>query len=133
MKYLKKAFVVFLNKKTIDRHGGHFVAPYNLLKSESLDFVIEAVQATVFGQELYPSIHDKAAVYMHSIISNHVFQDGNKRTGLEAALLFLELNNHRINPNLNNDALYDFTMQVADGSLSLDEVREWFHTNIISI
>ena len=95
--------------------------------------MIEAVQATVFGQELYPSIHDKAAVYMHSIISNHVFQDGNKRTGLEAALLFLELNNHRINPNLNNDALYDFTMQVADGSLSLDEVREWFHTNIISI
>ena len=133
MKYLKKAFIVFLNKKTIKSHGGHFVEPHNLLKSESLDFVVDAAQATVFGQELYTKIHDKAAVYMHSIIANHVFQDGNKRTGLEAALLFLEMNNHKINPDLTNDSIYYFTIKVADGSLTLDEVKEWFRINVTPI
>lgn len=38
-----------------------------------------------------PSVSDKAGLYMFNIISNHIFSDGNKRTGLEAALLFVDL------------------------------------------
>jgi death-on-curing protein len=130
MRYLKKSFIVFINKKSIDRHGGQFIQPYNLLRDESLDFLVESVQESVFGQELYPGIHDKAAVYMHSIIGNHIFSDGNKRTGLESALLFLELNNYKLNPDLTDDDLYNFTIKVAEGKMTLDEVRAWFRSHI---
>lgn len=68
---------------------------------------------------------------MFNIISNHVFQDGNKRTGLESAILFLKLNSFRINRELENTTIFDFTIDVGSGQISLDEVRNWFaeHTS----
>jgi len=81
-------------------------------------------------------------VYMHSIIANHAFSDGNKRTGLEAALLFLRLNGYRIkihldasvlNSNFGADRqkhLENFTLSVASGALSLEQVQAWFRANI---
>ena len=76
----------------------------------------------MFGQQMYPTVPDKAALYMHSIISNHVFQDGNKRTGLGAALAFCEINDWEVISN----ELFDFTVAVASGKRDLDSVRAWF-------
>ncbi|WP_116126290.1 Fic family protein [Lewinella sp. IMCC34183] len=81
MGYLSKEEVIYINHATVQRFGGHFVSPNNLLHAQSLDYLVESVSSVVFGDSLYPALHDKAAVYMFSIISNHVFQDGNKRTG----------------------------------------------------
>ncbi len=78
---------------TVEQHGGNFVPPDNFLNEEPLDYLLEAVESRIYGNPLYPELHQKAGVYMFNIIGNHIFQDGNKRTGLEAALLFLELNN----------------------------------------
>lgn len=81
---------------------------------------------------------------MFNIISNHVFQDGNKRTGLEAALLFLKINGWRLIdndivnfmategdywPNITPDELYKFTMAVASGQYDLEGMRAWFATH----
>lgn len=73
---------------------------------------------------------------MFSIISNHIFSDGNKRTGLEAALLFLRLNNWHLRvgdlgqdeaiDGISLNDLYNFTIAVASGELDLDAVRAWF-------
>jgi death-on-curing protein len=68
---------------------------------------------------------------MHSIISNHVFNDGNKRTGLESAIIFLRLNGHRLDYDLTHDEIYNITIRVASGELSLKETQEWFKANII--
>ena len=100
MIYLNKADIVFINGKTIDVHGGNFLPPYNFLHEENLDYLTEAVQAEMFGQPLYPTISDKAAVYCYNIICNHIFSDGNKRTGLEAALSFMKLNSFRLTKDL---------------------------------
>jgi len=54
----------------------------------------------MFGAPLYLEIHDKAAVYMFNIITNHIFQDENKRTGLEGALIFLDENGYFIKQEL---------------------------------
>jgi len=145
MEYLLKDDVILINRKTIERHGGNFIPPFNFLYEDSLNYLIDAVSAKMFGEEIYPSISDKAGLLMFNIISNHVFQDGNKRTGLEAALLFLRLNDYRLSNQLirfglsenaamvadsNEKILIDFILQVASGKTSLSDVQEWFQSNI---
>lgn len=117
----------------MSEHGGNFMPPDDFLHEENLDYLIEAVQAKMFGATLYPNISDKAAVYCYNIICNHIFSDGNKRTGLEAALDLLKLNHHRLNKSLPNSQLYDFIIKVASGLSSLEECQAWFVENIVPI
>jgi death on curing protein len=131
--YLEKEDITFINQRTVSEHGGNFMPPNNFLHEENLDYLIDAVQAEMFGAELYPNISDKAAVYCYNIICNHIFSDGNKRTGLEAALAFLKLNNYRLNKLLPNSALYDFIIKVASGQSSLEECQAWFADNIVPL
>ena len=53
-------------------------------------------QASFGGEDLYPTIIDKAAALFHSLIFNHPFLDGNKRIGVLVMLTFLKMNNHPI-------------------------------------
>jgi death-on-curing protein len=58
---------------------------------------------------------DKAAVYCHNIICNHIFSDGNKRTGLGAALVFLNLNGLDISQTITDEILTAFILKIASG------------------
>lgn len=131
--YLEKEDIIFINQRTVAKHGGNFVPPHNFLHEESLDYLLEAVQAELFDESLYPTISDKAALYCFTIISNHIFTDGNKRTGLEAALAFLKLNGMRLNRSLPHDDLYNFIIKVASGQSSLEECRAWFELHSVTI
>jgi death on curing protein len=128
MRYLTKTQIILINHATVEEHGGNFVPPSNLLHETNLDYLLEAVQSEMFGTPLYPEIEDKAAVYMFNIVCNHVFSDENKRTGLAAALIFLNVN--RLKMNLEKQELHDFTVKVASGKSSLEECREWFKEHI---
>jgi death on curing protein len=146
MNYLTKAFIEKVNFRTVKAHGGNFVPPSNFLHEESLDYLIEAVQAEMFGAPLYPSISDKAGYIFFNIIGNHIFQDGNKRTGLEAALLFLEKNGYQLKDELiqvkNEEKnipseigsvqgiLFDFVIEAASGKLNLEDCQTWIAANI---
>ena len=144
MYYLSRAQIITRNQLTVERHGGNFVPPENLLNAEPLDYLVETVQASMFGQPLYPTVADKAALYMFNIISNHVFQDGNKRTGLAIMLVFIELNGWKLideltpvpfdveelgSGNSQRDEIYRLTVAVASGLMNLDECRTWFAAN----
>lgn len=107
MRLLKKEEVVFLNKNNVSRFGGNFVPPYNFLNESSLDYLVDIVDAELFGEAMYPQIYQKASIYLFNIISNHVFTDGNKRTGLDACLLLLEFNGYQLNNLVNNPILTD--------------------------
>jgi death on curing protein len=85
----------------------------------------------MFDEPLYPKLSDKAGLYMYNIIANHVFSDGNKRTGLEAAILFLDLNGYRISKELPKHEVYNFTIKVASGESNLQECQTWFGLNIV--
>lgn len=132
IQYLTKQRVIRLNKATIDAHGGNFMPPDNFLHEENLDYLLEAVQAEMFGEPLYPTISDKAAVYCYNIICNHIFTDGNKRTGLGAGLIFLNMNKHDLQSSIDNPTLTDFIIKIASGQSSLEECRTWFSINVIS-
>jgi death-on-curing protein len=72
-------------------------------------------RTTAFGDDAYPSIHDKAASLLHSIARNHPLVDGNKRLALAATIAFYGVNGLRL--TLSNDEAYDLVMAVAAGQL----------------
>jgi death on curing protein len=133
MNFLSKNRIIQLNKATIKAHGGNFVPPHNFLHEENLDYLLEAVQAEMFGSPLYPTVSDKAAVYCYNIICNHIFTDGNKRTGLSAALIFLNLNNYDLGFNIDDTVLTDFIIKLASGQSDLEECKAWFAQNVVTL
>jgi death on curing protein len=128
MEYLNKTDVILINQATLEEHGGNFMPPSNFLHESNLDYLLEAVQSEMFGVPIYPEMADKAAVYMFNIVCNHVFTDGNKRTGLAAAIIFLNINGYDI--VMENHILEDFTVKIASGKSDLEECRAWFKENI---
>jgi len=69
-----------------------------------------------------------AAAYMFHIVSNHPFIDGNKRTGIVAALVFLNLNDFEIDAS--EESVYDITLAVANGEKDKREVEAWIEKHI---
>lgn len=116
------------------RFGGLVVSEDNIKNQEAFGYLIDAPSAFMFGAELYPSVWLKAAIYIHSIICGHIFHDGNKRTALESALLFLEKNNVVLNDNVTSPKLINFAVGVASNcEMSLESIAEWFKQNTYSI
>lgn len=125
MRYLTPQQVLFIHARLIATTGGeHGVRDVGLLAA-----AVARPQATFAGQELYPTLFDKAAALLQSLVQNHPFVDGNKRTGLTAAALFLRQNGWQLQTS--NQAVESFTLQVAQGQRSLTEIVTWFQQNTI--
>lgn len=75
-------------------------------------------------------MYQKAGIYMFNVIANHIFQDGNKRTGLQSAMIFLLMNSYTFNSSIDDQILIDFTLSVASGELSLEQTQDFFKKNI---
>jgi len=84
-------------------------------------------RAVFAGGDLYPSLEVKAAALMQSLILNHPFLDGNKRTGITAAALFLLGNGRGLTAD--NAELERFTYAVTNGQMELDKMALWFGAN----
>jgi death-on-curing protein len=72
-------------------------------------------RASIFGEDAYGDVHEKAAALLHSLARNHPLIDGNKRLALAATIAFYGMNGYRL--TLSNDEAYTLVMRVADGSL----------------
>ena len=125
MRILTKEEIIFLNRNNISKYGGNFIPPYNLLHENPLNYLLEIVDSNLFGEPIYKQVYEKAGVYLFNIIANHVFTDGNKRTGLDACLLFLDYNGYQIDETITNQILTDFILSVASGNHSLETVQDW--------
>ena len=62
-----------------------------------LDSAINMPKVSFGGDYLHKDVFEMAAIYAYCIIKNHPFADGNKRTGIVCALLFLNYNSTEIN------------------------------------
>lgn len=76
-----------------------------------LEAVVNQPRQTFGGAELYPTVFEKAAALTRGIICDHVFVDGNKRTGLLAAAIFLENNGWAL--GLSDDELVALALDIA--------------------
>ena len=129
MRVLTKEEIIFLNRNNVSKFGGNFVPPNNLLNENPLDYLVEIVDANLFGEPIYKEVYKKAGVYLFNIIANHIFTDGNKRTGLDACLLFLDYNGYQFSEIISNEILTDFILSIASGEQSLETVQNWLKSN----
>jgi death-on-curing protein len=119
-KYLAPEQVLFLHSRLITETGGG----QGLRDLEMLLSALGRPQATFDGKELYPDLFSKTAALMDSLVRNHPFLDGNKRTAITSAALFLRINGYRL--VVDNDEMARFTLACAQSQRSLDEMVKWF-------
>ncbi|MER7737486.1 type II toxin-antitoxin system death-on-curing family toxin [Streptomyces sp. NPDC096538] len=84
-----------------------------------LESAVHRPSASMFGQEAYADLFDKAAALLQSLAVNHPFVDGNKRTAWVSCVVFLALNGAQLRPDI--DAAEHLVIAVATGRL--DEVK----------
>ncbi|MBV4171311.1 RhuM family protein [[Clostridium] innocuum] len=93
-------------------------AVFGVEKEEGkLNGILAAVYQNVFGQELYPSIEEKAANLLYFLIKDHPFADGCKRIGATIFLEFLNRNHHLIIDGkqvISDSALVAITLMIAE-------------------
>lgn len=111
--------VVAAHADQIARYGGD----PGLRDPGLLDSAVAQARATFDGEYLHVDIFTMAAAYLFHIVQNHPFLDGNKRAGLVAALLFLEINSIEISAA--RGELYDLTIATAKGRLGKREIAEF--------
>lgn len=119
MNYLTAEQILFLHARLVAETGGsHGVRDINMLLS-----ALGRPQASFDDRDLYPDLYHKAAALMDSLIRNHPFVDGNKRTGIASTALFLVINGYRLVAS--NADLEKFTIEVARSQHTLDEISTW--------
>ena len=127
MKYLTPEQVLFIHYRLIEETGGrHGIRDLALLQS-----ALARPMATFDNNDLYPDLFTKAASLMHSLINNHPFTDGNKRTAIAAASIFLLRNNYSLRAL--NKELERFTLKVASENVELQEMAYWFKRHSMKV
>lgn len=114
---------LYIHEEEINRYGGSSgVRDLTLLES-----ALFRPQTTFGGRELYPTLFSKAASLMHSIINNHPFVDGNKRTGTAAMLVFLDLNGNIL--TVSQKELVYLALDTAAKKRDIKDISEWLEEN----
>lgn len=109
----------------IDEFGG----ARGLRDRSLLDSALNRPFQTFDGELLYPSLIDQSAAIIESIVKNHPFHDGNKRTGY--TLMRLHLLNNGIDINASEDDKYDFVISIASGEINFDQIKQWIENNLV--
>lgn len=116
--------IITLHSKLISRTGGSDgVRDINLLES-----ALYSAVSGFDGFDAYPSIEEKSARLMYSLVNNHPFVDGNKRIGVLVMLMTLKLNNITIVYKQNE--LITLGLSVADGSCGYYDILKWIKNHI---
>lgn len=119
MKRLTKEQVLRLHEDLIEEFGGiHGVRDEGLLES-----ALSAPFQTFDGQDLYPSVLEKAGRLGYGLIRNHPFLDGNKRIGVHVLMVCLALNGVRL--SYDDEDLIQTALGVASGSVTFEEFCRW--------
>jgi len=87
------------------------VSPKEYRSHELLESALGRPFHSLGGQDFYPTVIEKAAALFHSMIANHPFQNGNKRTAVVSVDVFLAGNGYNL--ALKNPAMYDLATQTA--------------------
>ena len=124
MRYLTIAEALEIYQRVMQQTGG-------LVGIRDLGLLASAIAQpymTFGGNELYPSLAEKAAALGFALIKNHPFADGNKRSGHAVMESFLALNDYEINAS--TDEQVEVILSLASGNLSREEFTEWLSNHI---
>ncbi|QQG40742.1 MAG: type II toxin-antitoxin system death-on-curing family toxin [Candidatus Levyibacteriota bacterium] len=121
--YITLDVVLAIHDDMVERYGGsHGIKDLGLIQS-----ALARPQASFGGEDLYPTILDKAAALFHSLIFNHAFTDGNKRTSITTTARFLYINGYEF--KVDKKELIDFPLRVENKHLTIVEIAKWLKTH----
>ena len=123
--WIRRDVVLEMHAELLREHGGpEGVRDMGLLESAM------ARPQNLFGySQEGPSLSTLAAAYAKGIVANHPFVDGNKRTAFVISLTFLLRNGLRLTAS-KEDCVVTF-WKLADGSITEDQLAEWFERNTV--
>jgi len=125
--------IIKLNRRHIEKSRNFYVGLDNLRNSNSLEWVLEAIQYPLFGVDNYPTLAEKAAILAWTIIDGHVFYDGNKRTGMSALDILIRQNGYQLDAS--NDEFVEIALRIANKNpeqdYTFDEFAEWVRDKLI--
>lgn len=125
MKYLTPQNIIQIHFELVEATGGlQGLRDLGLLESAVL-----RPQATFGSKDLYPTLNIKAAALVHSLLLNHVFADGNKRTATISMVEFLVLNKKKFKAS--NKEIVDFALWVENKKPTIEQIADWIkkHTS----
>lgn len=123
MHYLTAEDILRIHSAVIDETGGsHGTRDHGALSS-----LEHLPRQEAFGAQLYPTVFDKGAVYVRNIIFGHPFIDGNKRTAMAAADVFLQLNGYRI--TVAQGGVEKFALLVIKKHVGISDIAAWLKKN----
>ena len=125
MRYLTLNELLQLHRHLIEQSGGSA----GIHSMGALESALAQPHTTFGGEELYPTLIEKAAALGFSLISNHPFVDGNKRTGHAAMEVFLILNGYEIDASV--DEQEQIILKLAAGKLERRAFTDWLRTHVV--
>lgn len=120
LKFLSVEEVKDIHDLLVNKFGGL----HGVCSPELLDSGVARMRASFGGEDLYPTIFDKAAALFQSLCKNHPFLDSNKRTSFVAAVTFLEINGYET--KFLKDEAEKFVLKVATNKLEIKEIANFF-------
>ena len=121
--YISLDIVLAIHDDMVEKYGGNSgIRDLGLIQS-----AIARPQSSFQGEDLYANIFDKAAALFHSIIFNHAFIDGNKRTAMSSTAWFLSINEYTF--DVNDKEFVNFPLKVESNLLSIEKISEWLKTH----
>jgi death-on-curing protein len=123
-RFLTKAEVLCIHNEMIRRYGGR----PRIWDENALDAAVQAPRAGFAGVLVHDSLSKVAAAYWFHISQAHAFEAANKRTAVEACLVFLRLNGHTI--VCDHSRLAEVAIQVATGEMTEAALADWLDEHI---
>lgn len=118
--YLTLEQILAIHHDQVKTYGGsHGIRDLVLLESAT-----QRPQASFMGEDLYPTIFDKAAALMHSLILNRPFIDGNKRTGTVSAAAMLHLSGFDLKVSQE---------ELVGAALGIEQISNWLKEYSVKI
>ena len=108
-----------------------FILSSGIRDENLLASAVNAPFQTFMGNDLYPSLYDKAAQLCYGIANNHPFTDGNKRTALHSMYVYLIINGYDIIAT--QQEVEKLIIDVAAGRMHNTELSKWLQHNTIEI
>jgi death on curing protein len=112
--------VIYIYEDQIRRYGGK----YGIRDISLLSSALAIPEARFEGKYLHTTIPEMASAYAYHISENHPFVDGNKRTALASALVFLDVNGYTFTSS--EDLIYETMMSVAKGEMKKEHLADFF-------
>ncbi|CAH8768103.1 type II toxin-antitoxin system death-on-curing family toxin [Paenibacillus dendritiformis] len=129
VKYLTKEEVVaghyFMMKQMRDMEQAG-VKDHPLLES-----AVYRPQQSVFGEDAYPTLFEKAAALVDSLAKNHCFHNGNKRTAYLSVKSFLKINGYHL--KMEREFAVNFMVDIVNGKYSIADMAQIFAENCIKM